>query len=275
MNVHHGFRVHRVGSRIVVVAAGMEPAIAPLELALPGGVERLLGAARACGGRGRNAVAPLSGRKERLHLRPVLRGGWLARLRVDRLSGPSRPLAELAVNARLIEAGAPVPHPVLVAARRLRPAVWTAAVGTLHRENTCSGLDFLAGRPEPEVLRAASFAAGRAVKRFHDAGGRHADLHLGNLLIETASLSPQVWIVDLDRARVTPRVPARRRMREIMRLQRSALKHGLGSVLDTRIQARFLDGYTAGDRALRRALLAALPRERLRLSIHRLGYRRA
>jgi hypothetical protein len=61
-------------------------------------------------------------------------------------------------------------------------------------------------------------------------------------------------------------------MAELMRLHRSVVKRGLSEVVGPRGCARFLDAYTGGDRVLRRALLAHLPVERVRLALHRLAY---
>jgi len=269
-----GFRRHRAGPRVAVIAAPLEDAVCALGLLDPGGLERLLEGAAAGAGRSRNAVVPLPGREERLHLRPFRHGGWLARFWGETLPGLARPLAELEANARLAAAGAPVPRPALVAGRRRAPGLWTAAVGTLHAENACNAGEFASRCPEPKRLLAVADAAGTALRRFHDAGGRHADLHVGNLLVLEADAAPRVLLVDLDRARVLPRVSARRRMAEIMRLYRSLLKRRIHGALAPEIIAGFLDAYTAGDSELRDALLANLPRERRRLAFHRLGYGR-
>jgi 3-deoxy-D-manno-octulosonic acid kinase len=257
-----------------VIAAPLEDAVRALGLLEPGGLERLLRDGAAGAGRSRNAVVPLPGCEERLHLRPFRHGGWLANLLGDRLPGLGRPLAELAANARLATAGAPVPRPVLVAGRRRAPGVWTAAVGTLHAADAIDAGEFLSKCPERERLLAVAEAAGTALRRFHDAGGRHADLHVGNLLIQDEGSSPRMLLVDLDRARIEPRVSARRRMAEIMRLYRSLVKRRFHAALAPETAVHFLDAYTAGDTDLRNALLAQLPRERLRLAIHRLGYGR-
>jgi 3-deoxy-D-manno-octulosonic acid kinase len=258
----------------VVVATPLEDAVRELGLLEAGGLERLLASGAARAGRARNAVVPLPGREERLHLRPFRHGGQLAGIFGDRLPGLGRPLAELAANTLLAAAGAPVPRPALVAGRRRGPGMWTAAVGTLHEENTCSAVGLLSKCPERERLLPVAAAAGASLRRFHDAGGRHADLHVGNLLIREAGPSPRVLLVDLDRARVASPVPARRRMAEIMRLYRSLVKRRTSDALAPEVIAHFLDGYTAGDADLRDALLAHLPRERLRLAIHRIGYGR-
>ena len=272
-----GFRRRRAGPRVAVFAAPLEDAVRELGLLEPGGLERLLasGVDGAVGaGRARNAVVSLPGCEERLHLRPFRHGGCFGGVLGDWLPGLGRPLAELAANTRLAAAGAPVPRPALVAGRRRVPGIWTAAVGTLHEENACSAAELLSKRPESRTLLPLAAAAGTSLRHFHDAGGRHADLHVGNLLIREAGVSQRVLLVDLDRARVASPVPERRRMAEIMRLYRSLLKRRMSGALAPEVIARFLDAYTAGDADLRAALLAHLPRERLRLAIHRLGYGR-
>jgi 3-deoxy-D-manno-octulosonic acid kinase len=277
-NAPPGFVRRQCGAGVAVFAAGLEDALDALGLFDAGGLERLLAReAPAGGGRGRNALLPLPGRDERLHLRPFRRGGRLAGLRGDRLPGLRRPLAELAANAHLLAAGAPVPQPLLVIGWRRAPGRWTAAVGTLHEENAADAGELVARCADPERLRAVAAAAGAAVRRFHDAGGRHADLHVGNLLVRESGVEARVLLVDLDRARFVPGVPgvsARRRMAEMMRLYRSLVKRRLRHALAPEVVDRFLVAYTGGDGELRDALLAQLPRERLRLAIHRLGYGR-
>lgn len=269
-----GFRRLEAGPRRLLVAGPLAGAATRLGLLEPGGLEALLRGAAGPAGRARSAVVALPGRAERLHLRRVRHGGLLGRLRGDWLLGLRRPTRELRATARLLEAGAPVARPALVAAHRRIGPLWTAAVGTLYEERSVDGAAFLASRPPREQVLRAAAAAGDAVRRLHGAGGRHADLHLGNLLVREDAGAPEVRVVDLDRARVLPALSPRRRMAELMRLYRSLVKRGLVDAVGARGCARFLSSYTAGDRALRRALWRHLRRERMRLAVHRLGYRR-
>ena len=191
-----------------------------------------------------------------------------------RLRGLARPIAELEVTARLRARGAPVAKPVLVVGRRIR-GFWRADLGTLHEQGSVDGEVFLRTAPGPARRLRAARAAGRAVRRLHDAGGRHADLHIGNLLVlESESESKtRVLVIDLDRARVVAELTPARRMAELMRLYRSLVKRGLLDAVGLRGCARFFNTYTGGDRALRRELLVHLPRERIRLALHSLAYR--
>ena len=268
------FRRLVAGSRFLLVAEPFADSALQLGLLDSGGLGRLLEGARGRGGRGPTALLRLPGRLERLHLRGVRDGGALGRVRGGVLFGLERPISELRATALLAAAGAPVPTPALVAAQRRAGPAWTAAVGTICEEDARDGAAFLASRPARGRLLRAAAAAGEAVRRLHDAGGAHADLHIANLLVRESEAGTRALLVDLDRVRTVAQLSARERMAELMRLHRSLVKRGLLAQVGPRGCARFFASYTEGDRAARRALLAHLPRERLRLAIHRLGYAR-
>lgn len=268
------FRERRNAERVLHVSAEFESAALALGLLEPGGLERALAQSAGPRGRSRTALVSLPGRSERLHLRPVHHGGILRGLLRDRWLGLARPLAELRALAQLRARGVPVPVPVLVAARRVH-GFQRIALATLHEEGALDGLALFARPLAAGARRSAARAAGDAVRALHDAGASHADLHLGNLLFRARGGGFDAWVLDLDRARLARPPAARERMRELMRLKRSLVKHGLAELLGPRACASFLAAYTRGDRRLRRALLRHLPRERARLRLHALGYRLA
>jgi tRNA A-37 threonylcarbamoyl transferase component Bud32 len=258
--------------RVLYVTPEFEDAALALGLLAPGGLERVLARASGPSGRSRTAIVSLPGRRERLHLRPLRHGGLLRALTRDRLLGLERPLAELRAHARLRAAGAPVPLGVLVAARRVR-GFYRAALATIHEEESRDGIALLASGADAGTLARAASAAGTAVRALHDAGGQHADLHIGNLLFRDRGDRIEAVVVDLDRARTAAPPGASERMAELMRLHRSLVKRGLLPQVGIRGCARFFASYTAGDRDLRAALLRRLPAERARLALHTLGWR--
>lgn len=264
-----GFRRHGAGGCTLVVVEPFERAALGLGLLEPGGLERALARGGGARGRAATAVLPLEGREERLHLRAVRHGGLLAPLWGDRIADPRRPLRELRVTARLRERGAPVPRPALVAARRLAGPFWRAALATVHEEDSCDGIAFLHRESDPERLRDAAAAAGRATRRLHDAGARHRDLHVGNLLLRRRDGGFECWILDLDRARLGEPAGPARRAAELARLYRSLANRQLATRVGDAGCAAFFDAYVAGDDGLRRALLAQLPRQRRRLALRR------
>ena len=257
----------------IAVAEPLEPALAAAGLLDPACVRALLAGATGPYGRAPLAVVTLAGGDARVALRGLRHGGWLGPLLGGALASPRRPLAELAATARLYEAGAPVPRPLLAIAWR-RGAVWSGALGTAFVEDAVDAATLLAGGLPRARLRHVLEAAGRAVRRFHDLGGSHPDLHAGNLLVRARGERVEVWIVDLDRARADVRLDPAERMAQLMRLCRSLYKRGLlDAAGGVRGSLRFLHAYVDGDRALRRALRARLPAERRRLARHALLYR--
>jgi len=224
-------------------------------------------------GRGATAILALPECGERLHLRPVRHGGLLGPLWRGAIWGATRPLAELETTAALRAAGAPVPRPVLVAAHRWAGPLWTAVLGTVHVEGGRDGLAWLASEPDPVRLRRGIRAAGIAIRRFHDAGGRHADLQPKNLLFRECAETTEVTVIDLDRSRCGAPPDAARRMQELMRLLRGLRKRGVERRVGARGLLAGLVAYCDGDRELRRALLTHLRRERRRLARHAWAHR--
>jgi 3-deoxy-D-manno-octulosonic acid kinase len=274
-HIPSGFETLQAGVGLAVVEASLSPAVLGAGLLEPGAVEERLARSHASEGRARTAIVELPGRSERLVLRPVRHGGWLGPVLGSALWGVRRPLRELAVTHALERAGVPVPHPALVLAQRRVGPIWSGAVGTLLVEEARDGVAFLDSLPSRSRLEGVARAAGRAVRRFHDAGGRHADLHVKNLLVRERPEGIEVFVIDLDRARLQAAVTPAQRMRELMRLYRSLRKRRLLEVVRLRGCTALFRGYVQGDRALRRALLARASRERLRVAVHAIRYSKA
>jgi 3-deoxy-D-manno-octulosonic acid kinase len=257
---------------VLVVQAEFERPVRALGLLERGRVAALLTGAAGATGRSPIAVLALPGRGERLALRQLRHGGFFGPLLGSAFLGAGRARRELEVTAELRARGAPVPRPVLAVASRIGGPLWRAALATVFEESAQDAVAFLLAAPSREQVVRACRAAGAAVRRFHDAGGHHPDLHVKNLLVRSGSTSPEIIVIDLDRAHVAAPPDPAERMAELMRLLRSLLKRGLAARVGSRGLASFLGGYTAGDRSLRRALLARLPLERARLRLHALGW---
>jgi 3-deoxy-D-manno-octulosonic acid kinase len=261
------------GARLVVCAAWAEP-VRKLGLLAPGGLERWLGASPSAGeGRAATALVALPDAGPRVVVRRLRHGGWLGPLLGSRYLDAERAARELETTATLREAGAPVPEPVLALALRRGP-FWTHAFATLYEEGAVDALAFLASAPEEgRVLRAAA-GFGAAVRRFHDAGGRHADLHVKNLLLRETRAGADAIVIDLDRGAAGAPPGPERRARELGRLWRSLAKRGVAGQVGERGLAAFLSAYCAGDRSLREAIGRRLPAERRRAALHALLYPR-
>jgi 3-deoxy-D-manno-octulosonic acid kinase len=259
---------------VLVVDETLWPLLEDLPWLEPDGLERLF-ATSEVGAAGRDPTARIEvpGASDSVVLRRLLHGGLLGPLLGGAFLGLGRPLRELTVTATLRRAGAPVPRPALVVGRRLWGPLWRSAVGTLHEPDTVDALAFLQDRPEPARVLRVCAAVGRAVRRFHDAGGRHADLHVKNLLVRECDDAVQAVVIDLDKARVTPGLTPGERMSQIMRLFRSLLKRGVFPSVGPRGCARFFGAYCGDDRLLRRALWSRVDRELRVVALHSWHYR--
>jgi len=258
-----------------LVAPGCETALTELGVLEPRRWAALLYGIHGAGtpGGGRRGVATVRLRcGDVLVLRPFHHGGLLSPLLGDRLSSPRRLFDELRTTHELAKRGAPVPTPSFAVAHRHGPT-WTGGVATLRVDDTTDALTFLRSTPSSERLALAIEAAARALRSFHDCGGRHADLHVGNLLVrEGSAAGTEVTVVDLDRAEAGESATAGRRAREIARLERSLYKRRLGALARGEAARQFLAAYADGNARLSSDLRSGLRRERLRTAAHRLGY---
>jgi 3-deoxy-D-manno-octulosonic acid kinase len=197
-----GFVRVRSGAWTLVVAAETREWLVPLLLAAPTGW-RGYGCEPLAGGRGGTSL--LRGTPRAVVVRPYRRGGLPARCVRDTYFGCTpRPFRELRVTETLRQRGAPVPLVLGGAVRWLAPACYRAWLATEYVPDAHSLWQWAA--EHGGAMPAAVFAAvGRAIRCLHDAGGRHPDLNLHNILIRPAadaSLVPGVLFLDFDRARL-------------------------------------------------------------------------
>ncbi len=197
---------------------------------------------------GRGRLARLESPLGPLLVREARKGGLLRRVRGRTFLGRWRPLDELVLCRRLLSAGVPVADAVGAVVLR-RGAGWR---GFLLVREVQGGVDleallYGAALPRPWGRRAVLFEAGKAVRRLHDEGVFHADLHPKNLLVDATSR--RVLVLDLDRAQARGgALDDEARARNLARLGRAVEKHRLRGMRTGRKDAlRFLVGY-AGDR---------------------------
>jgi tRNA A-37 threonylcarbamoyl transferase component Bud32 len=272
LELPRGFSHLSRGGVELVVDGELAPHAEALGLLADDALERAF-AAPAGHGRAPTSLLAVPATGARLHVRRLVHGGALGPLFATRFFGFARPLAELTVTQRLRDAGAPVPRPAFALARRAIGPLRHLAVATFFEEETADAAAFLAARPDAERLRRAIVAAGQAVRSFHDAGGRHADLHVKNLLLRETGARTACIVVDLDKARAASDATPAERMGELMRLFRSLVKWGFLEGVGAVGCARFLSAYCGDDRRLRAAMMRRLEPELRKVELHRVSYR--
>jgi hypothetical protein len=190
----------------------------------------------------------------RVLARRARRGGLIGRLIPDVFCGRCRPFRELAAAQKALECGVPAAEVVAAARRRVFGPFYRGTVYTKELGGTCDLQSYLASaateRPDAALLqrrRAALREVGRVVRVAHDAGLYHGDLQLRNLLVRYDE-RPEVFLIDLDKARWFRVLPRALRMMNLLRLRRSAAKAVRSGVPITRTDMlRVLKGYTDTD----------------------------
>ncbi|MEE3326116.1 MAG: lipopolysaccharide kinase InaA family protein [Myxococcota bacterium] len=202
-------------------------------------------ATEATTGRGRTRILSLPGREEDLILRRTLHGGLLGPLWRGHLGSFKRIQQELEVTSRLHGAGVAVPCPVLGIAIASGP-LWRASIATVHIPETWTALDLLSeAKGDAERLHRMAWAVGETLGQFHGCGGRHADLHAGNILVREEEEQTRAWVIDLDKARFDE-AGGTRRPTELKRLAHSLEKRKQLALIDRKIRDQFLEAYEAG-----------------------------
>lgn len=202
-------------------------------------------ATRASTGRGRTQLLELPGREENLILRRTLHGGVLGPLWRGYLGSFKRIQRELEVTSSLQHAGAAVPCPALGIAIASGP-LWRASMATVYIPATVTALDFLSeAQGDAKRMHPMASAVGEALGYFHGCGGRHADLHAGNILVREEEEQARAWIIDLDKAEFDGSRGARRPA-ELKRLAHSLEKRNRLASVDREIRSCFRNAYETG-----------------------------
>lgn len=281
-----GFSFHRVGRVRALVRVGDEAVLAPLADALRGGTPIPGGDSTRLRGRGAVVSAPLPGRAgERMVVRRYRHGGALRVLGSRILLGAGRPFAELRALAAALATGVPAVRPIAALSEPLAPGLSRGLIATAEEKGSVDLREALetgtfVRRSERRAL-AARLAT--AVRRLHDAGIFHADLHVKNVLVldkrEKGEKEADVVLVDFDRARLLGRpLPARLRYRNLFRLDRSLEKTRLAPGRVSRVDRiaclrSYLDPEGVGRLARAPGLKARLFWGRVGLAFHRLSWR--
>ncbi|MGC1388391.1 MAG: 3-deoxy-D-manno-octulosonic acid kinase [Steroidobacteraceae bacterium] len=173
----------------------------------------------AAAGTGRGAVWFIASGSRSWVLRHYRRGGFMARISLDRYLWSGEPrvraFAEYRLLARLAARGLPVPVPI--AARYRRDGLSYRCDLVMLRIPDAVPLSSLIA--EAPLGESAWRAIGAAIARLHRHGVDHADLNAHNILLDR---NGAVSIVDFDRARLRNR--GAWTSRNLLRLHRSLAK---------------------------------------------------
>ena len=234
-------------------------------------VERLRGAEPTpFPGRGRPSRLRIGGAS--LIVKTLRHGGLAGPLLGASFRGARRLLEAVELAQLLLARGGATARPAFARIRAgALPGLSRLELATFEIEGARDAASYLAVEPEPRAHRAAIRACGAAVRALHEAGIRHADLNLKNLLVVPGS-EARAFVVDLERSTLPRPLLPRHRVENLARLLRSTEKLALlGPVVTRRDLVRFLAAYEPG---ARRELFAAVARHHAaRAPWHRAAWR--
>jgi tRNA A-37 threonylcarbamoyl transferase component Bud32 len=130
----------------------------------------------------------------------------------------------------------------------------------------------IGAQPSPENLlqkRKTIRSVGFLIRQFHKAGFYHGDLQLKNILVA----GDQILLIDFDRSYRKPTLSIQKRMKNLLRLNRSVEKWKHSGLPITRTDRwRFFLAYAGEDKKIRERMGRAFRTHSLRLLLHRLGW---
>jgi len=220
---------------------------------------------------------PEGGRPERLFVREYRHGGLFAGILRNIFVGEGRPFREIRITEDARAGGVDTPEVLACVGTRGRLFQrWSMVQAELEEGEDLEGLLLRMGRSaDLEVARRRrriARAAARAVRKLHDLGIFHADLHLKNLMVRPGDDDRPV-IVDFDKSTRHERLGRDRRLRNLLRLDRSVEKLNLrGGAIPRTDRMRFLREYFRAVPVSREEIRQLLKRHRQSIGRHRAGW---
>lgn len=200
--------------------------------------------AQMVGSGGRGAAWFIEAEGRRLVLREYRRGGLVAKLAEKSyvFTGEQnvRSFSEFRLLNWMVEAGLPVPRAVAAMYRKVSGLHYQASILIERIDHSVPLADLI------RDLQASDWSRlGATIRRFHDAGVRHADLNCFNVLVKEA----QFFLIDFDKGQLMPS-SARPQWKQgnLERFARS-LRKVAGETTQQKVWDSFLNGYNGSQSA--------------------------
>lgn len=165
---------------------------------------------------------------ENLVVRDYMHGGLFRMILGSYFWQRSRPLNELSICEAARKRGIRTTEIIAIVKNRIIGPLYKCKLVSKEITNAIDLMELLLHFDENHILtqkRQIVNKVARAIKGMHDAGIYHADLHLKNILIQQKdNNSFSVYIIDLDKSKQFKEISLDRRMKNLMRLDRSLEK---------------------------------------------------
>lgn len=220
-------------------------------------------------------------------VRDYWHGGLFGKILRDFFWDRLRPLKELSICEVASKSGVKTTEVIAIVKNKIMGPLYKCQL--VSKEITCA-IDLMVLLLNPEKIqfvaqkRQIINKVAKAVKEMHDAGIYHADLHLKNILVQFAEgREINVYIIDLDKSKQREKISIYKRMKNIMRLDRSVEKMLRGNrdtfgetflfPISKTDKLRFLKEYVASGNKSVKSLRYYIQSYRTSHNFHRLWWR--
>lgn len=188
-------------------------------------------------GRGRYLSVPITQNgTERLIIRDYKHGGLLGKLFDDIFCNGNRPFKELHLHEIAFQRGVPSAEAIAVVKRKLWGWFYKASFISKEISGAIDVVQFLKESSFEDIQkskRPAISAIAKLIRKMHDAGIYHADLHLKNILLKKAGNKEfSVYIIDFDKSVAMSKLDIKLRMKNLLRLDRFIEKLRVNQKID-------------------------------------------
>ena len=160
-------------------------------------------------------------------VRDYCHGGLFGKILRDIFWNSLRPLRELSICEAAGKSGIKTSEVIAIVKNRVLGPIYKCRLVSKEITGAIDLMELLLNAEKNKLVarkRKIINKTAKAVKEMHGAGIYHADLHLKNILIQSAAGKVDVYIIDLDKSRQYEKISLHQRMRNIMRLDRSVEK---------------------------------------------------
>lgn len=177
----------------------------------------------------KNSTAPHSWNHhtdiERFVIREYKHGGILGKLLGNIFCDGNRPLHELSVNEIAFQKGIPCAEVIAITKKKIWGMFYKAAFITKEIPDADDLVQFLQTSSLEYLQRSKKSIMGavaHSIRKMHDTGIYHADLHLKNILLKKEPTGGfRAYIIDMDKSVIFNKLTIDQRMNNLLRLNRS------------------------------------------------------
>jgi hypothetical protein len=225
-------------------------------------------------GRTLHPSIPIRG-DERVVLRQYLHGGLFRDFNRSLYLFGSRSFQELALTEEIRSCGIPTVQPIAAIHRSILWPLYQAyflSIEIPHSKDLIQYLWEIGPRPSRENIvlkRKTICSAGLLLRNFHRLGFFHGDLQLKNILLA----GDRIFLIDFDRSFRKKTLSMWERMKNLLRLNRSAEKwRNLGLPIHWTDRWRFFLAYAEGDETIQKVMKKTIRTYSVRRLFYRWGW---